>query len=143
MSNKSKPAPVVYSFSGRWESALRSKKVTVFFRKRRPVVVPPRVFFYVGVPVKSIIGFASVKFIEQVGLREAIKYKDAGCITELELNKYIGNDGSVHAIHIEHAVIFEKAIDLEDIKEAFGFNPPQSFSNVSDSFERRLTESGS
>jgi predicted transcriptional regulator len=101
------------------------------------------VFFYVGVPAKSIIGFASVKSIEQVSLREAIRYKDAGCITEVELRKYIGNDGFVHAIHIENAVIFEKPIVLADIKEAFGFNPPQSFSNVSDRFERRLTESGS
>jgi predicted transcriptional regulator len=97
----------------------------------------------VGVPVKSIIGFASVELIEQVDLRKAIKYKDAGCITELELNKYIGNDGIVHAIHIGNVVLFDKDIGLEDIKETFGFNPPQSFSNVSDSFERRLTETES
>ncbi len=143
MNNKSKPGPIVYSFSGRWESALRSKKVTVFFRKRRPIMLPSRVFFYVGVPVKSIIGFASVELIEQVDLRKAIAYKDAGCITELELNKYIGNDGVVHAIHIENVIILEKYIELEYIKTTFGFNPPQSFSNVSDSFERRLTETES
>lgn len=101
---------------------------------------PDRVFFYVGVPVKRIIGFSDLNFIERVGLNEALNYKNEGCITENELERYIGADGYVFAIHIREPVIFKNPLDLEYLRNEFGFNPPQSFSNVSADFERRLVE---
>lgn len=140
MKRQTEKYSVVYSFNGRWEKSLVRKKVKVFFRKRRPVLPPDRVFFYVGVPVKKIIGFSDLNFIEKVGLNEAIKYKDEGCITETELEKYIGSDGYVFAIHLNEAIIFENPMDLESLRNEFSFNPPQSFSNVSANFERRLVE---
>lgn len=140
MKRKTEKYSVVYSFNGRWEKSLVRKKVKVFFRKRRPVLPPDRVFFYVGVPVKKIIGFSDLNFIEKVGLDEAIKCKDEGCITEAELERYIGPDGYVFAIHLKEAIIFENPMDFESLRNEFSFNPPQSFSNLSANFERRLVE---
>lgn len=136
---KRRPLSVVYSFSGRWEEPLRLGNVKVFFRKRRPVIYPDRVFLYVGVPAKRIIGYAGVQRILQVGLTEAIEMRSLGAITENELVKYIGVQGSVHAIHIEKPILFEKPFSLEELDRDFGFSPPQSFSKIDDEFEENLT----
>lgn len=140
MKRKTENYSVIYSFNGRWEKPLVHKKVKVFFRKRRPVLPPDRVFFYVGVPVKKIIGFADLNFIEKVGISEAMNYKDEGCITDSELESYIGSEGCVFAIHLKEATIFKNPLNLESLRNEFNFNPPQSFSNVSSDFERRLVE---
>lgn len=121
---------VVYSFEGRWREPLERGDVEVFFRKRRPVHTPENAYFYVGVPVKQIIGGAPVKAIEPVNLRDALSMTEAGAITREELEKYIGEGGSVHAIWIGEPTIFQQPLDLDLLNERVGFNPPQSFSIV-------------
>lgn len=135
---KNKGASVVYSFNGRWEEVLRKGSVRVFFRKRRPTKLPKRVFFYVGVPVKAIIGYAEVEGICNTSLGEAVAIRKLGEITESELIRYIGQRGNVSAIRISPPIIFTKPVDLAALKEQFSFNPPQSFSILSDDFEAAL-----
>lgn len=130
--------PVIYSFDGRWEEPLRRGDVRVFFRKRRPVRMPSRVFIYLGVPVKAIIGSAKVESISAVTLDEAIAIRRDGAITENELIKYIGDKGSVHAIRIDEIKIFTKAFSLDELNRDFNFNPPQSFSIMSAEIEGAL-----
>lgn len=136
---KEKHRSVVYSFEGRWEKPLLSGKVRVFFRKRRPVIQPNRVFFYVGVPVKQLIGFSKVRSIQSVNLAGAIAIMDQGAITQEELTQYITSDGLVDAIWIGNPNIFETPFDLEFLKKNHNFNPPQSFSYVDEKLEDCLT----
>lgn len=129
---------VIYSFQGRWEKLLRRGNIGVFFRKRRPVRLPERVYIYVGVPVKAIVGFAFVKSITEVSLAQAKAMANCGRISEDELAKYIGDDGVVHAIKIGESVLFKEPISLSYLQKEFGFNPPQSFSIVNASLEGAL-----
>lgn len=133
-----KQTSVVYSFNGRWEDGLVSGAIKVFFRKRRPVKMPSKVFFYIGTPVKKVIGFAEVTRIEPVDLEMANKIKRSGAITENELISYIGSEGSVNAVWIAKPVIFPKPFTLTDLNERYNFHPPQSFSNVTGEFEKYL-----
>ena len=133
-----KQTSVVYSFNGRWEDALTSGAVNVFFRKRRPVKTPSKVFFYIGSPAKKIIGFADVTRIEPVDLEMASKIMNSGAITENELISYIGPEGVVNAVWIAKPVIFSKPFTLSDLNERHNFHPPQSFSNVTAEFEEYL-----
>jgi len=67
---------ICYSFSSRWFKSLTSGKVKVFFRKVRPIRVPELTFFYVGSPIKQIIGYAYIKKIEMYNhLHYIIKVK--------------------------------------------------------------------
>ena len=132
---------VVYSFSARWNDALCSGSVHVFFRKRRPKTDPRFVFLYVGFPVKKIIGFAEVKSIAAIDLNRAIQLKDQAAIEEKELIKYIGPDSSVFAIQISGPKIFAKPFDLEALNQRFGFHPPQSFSKLNAEMFDHLTGS--
>lgn len=88
--------------------------------------------------MKSIIGFASVDEIKEVSLREALLMKDAGAITENELIKYIGSKDSVYAIYIKNLSLLNAPKSLSYLNENFGFNPPQSFSILDESFESVL-----
>ena len=136
---QNKKLPVIYSFQGRWEESIRRGDVRVFFRKRRPVKLPGRVFFYIGSPVKSVIGCSDVEAVNEVTLCEAISIRRDGAITENELIEYIGKGGSVYAIWIGVPMVFSEPYLLEDMKREFGFNPPQSFSIVDDVFELALS----
>ena len=129
---------VIYSFQGRWAQLLRHGNIGVFFRKRRPIRLPGKVFIYIGVPEKAVIGFANVKSIDEVNISQARAMAKDGGISEAELVKYIGNDGVVHAIHNDNINIFQWPIELSFLKKNFGFNPPQSFSIVSASLEGAL-----
>lgn len=129
---------VIYSFDGRWEEPLRRGEVRVFFRKRRPVRIPSRVFIYLGVPVKAIIGSAKVKSIKSVTLKEAIDERSDGAITENELIKYIGDKEYIHAIRIDHVKLFTRSFKLDELSRDFSFNPPQSFSIASTEIENAL-----
>ncbi len=104
--------------------------------------MPNRVFLYVGSPVKKIVGFSAVTSIELVNFNDAKKYLNSGKISEDELMDYIGENGNVHAIHINDIKIFKSHIDLTALRDNFNFNPPQSFSKLSVSFERWLVENG-
>ncbi|MBR2572725.1 MAG: hypothetical protein IKE14_00195 [Loktanella sp.] len=131
---------VVYSFQGRWEEALRMQQVLVFFRKKRPTKCPSRVFFYIGVPVKAIIGFAEVQEIRRITLGEANAIRNEAAISERELEKYIGKSGVVHAIRIGRARFFREPMKLSALTEEFGFNPPQSFSIMDEEVEASILD---
>jgi predicted transcriptional regulator len=139
--NTKKNLSVVYSFEGRGEGPLRRGEISVFFRKRRPIKLPDKVFFYIGVPVKSIVGFSTVGSITEVSLEEAKLFRNDGAITENELIEYIGHNGTVHAIRIGKPVLFDQPKRLSDLNAKFGFNPPQSFSILEASFEGALVGS--
>lgn len=132
---------VVYSFNGRWEEPLRTGKVQVFFRKRRPVSVPKYVAFYVGVPTKAIIGYAHVKGVDLVDFQQAAAIKEGGHIDEKELWAYIGKNGKVHALHVGKPFLLEKALKLEELTSEYEFNPPQSFSYPSEKLEKAILRS--
>ncbi|MBB6190871.1 putative transcriptional regulator [Sphingobium wenxiniae] len=138
----SKPKAVVYSFEGRWEDSLRSGKVRVFFRKRRPVNVPERIYLYVGVPIKKIIGYAEVDKIADISQSEAISIKSYGHITKDEIVTYMGERKYINAIYIKNHKIFKTPLSLNFLEENFGFNPPQSFSNLDEKMEAEFIASG-
>lgn len=138
--NERKLHSVVYSFAGRWHLPLSAGEVQVFFRKRRPVSTPSRVFFYVGVPVKKIIGFAEIERIESVDIKAALAVRSNGAISEKELVSYIGEDGIVSAIWISTPNLLPEPLDLIGLRQHCNFNPPQSFCNVSDDLHEYLME---
>ena len=121
---------VIYSFQSRWENSLKSSKIKVFFRKKKPKLQPPRIYFYVGSPTKKIIGFSKVIKIQNVNLDEAKLFSSHGKISEKELISYIGCKGNVYAFWIETPTIFATSIEGPVLNSLFGFNPPQSFCNM-------------
>ncbi|TIX93551.1 hypothetical protein [Rhizobium sp. P44RR-XXIV] len=131
---------VVYSFFSRWEEPLRSENVRVFFRKRFPSKLPNRVYFYIGAPVKSIIGSASVSDIKRLHVQEALDLSSLGCITKAELANYLGERESVGAIYLDDFEFFPRPVGLLQIENVISFSPPQNFQNLDAEEEQMLKE---
>lgn len=133
---------VVYSFFHKWEEPLRAGRVLLFFRKRYPVSKPSRVYFYIGAPIKAIIGSAAVDRIDCVSKDEALLLAGDGCISLDELSKYIGHSNTVGALWIEDFHFFDHPIPASKVMEEIGLSPPQNFQKISADDEaaiRKLT----
>ncbi len=131
---------VVYSFFNRWEEPLRSEKVRVFFRKRFPSKLPDRVYFYIGAPVKSVIGSARVSEIKRLSAKDALDLSSLGCIPKTELANYLGDRESVGAIYLDEFDFFPRPVELVEIENVMSFSPPQNFQNLDADEERMLRE---
>ena len=123
-----KSSSVIYSFESRWEEPLRQGQVSVFFRKRKPIILPRYTFFYIKSPVKAIIGHSRITEIQTLTLVEAVAIRRQGGIGEAELVSYVGRDSNVHAIMIGRPNIYRETISLDVLAKNYGFFPPQSFS---------------
>lgn len=106
--------------------------MSVFFRKVRPIRQPKTTFFYVGSPIKQIVGYAQISRIERVNLEQAKSIQNAAKISEEELERYFGETSAVHAIWISNHHIFEEPFGLEKLTALFGISAPQNFFNVAD-----------
>lgn len=131
---------VIYSFFSKWEEPLRQGRVKVFFRKRLPSRPPKRVYFYIGAPVMAIIGSAKVSKIERISAKQALSLADRGCISDLELKKYLGDRDSVGAIHMQNFEFFDRPVSVADISREMVFSPPQNFQNIDADDEAVLRE---
>lgn len=122
---------VVYSFFSKWEALLRSGKVKLFFRKRCPAHLPPRVYFYIGSPKKQLIGSAAVTRIDRISKDDALSLAHHACISCDELSEYIGMSKSVAALWIDDLDFFHHPLSANQIMYEIGLFPPQNFQKIS------------
>lgn len=104
--------------------------------------MPDKVFLYVGSPVSSIIGYASVKKMERISKSDALAMADDGCISRDELDIYLDNKQDVTAIFIEDYRLFEKPISADEISRFMVFHPPQNFVGLTDDESILIKEMG-
>ena len=129
---------VIYSFQSRWEKLLKTRKIKVFFRKKKPKLHPQRIYFYVGWPSMKIIGYSKVIKIQNVNLDEAKLLLSEGKISEEELVKYIGFTDNVHAFWLNKPTILPTPLESSDLNNRFGFTPPQSFCKMQTGMEEYI-----
>lgn len=133
---------VVYSFFYKWEAPLRAGRVRLFFRKRCPAEMPSRVYFYIGSPLKALVGSAAVSQIDRVSKDDALLLAGDGCITSDELSEYIGHSNAVGVLWIEDFHFFAHPIPAAKMMAEIGLSPPQNFQKISAEDEaaiRKLT----
>lgn len=124
---------ILVSFSSRWIDRLRGSSPRYIFRRRVPSsFVPRRVYVYVASPISEIIGFFTVKKIQQIVLSDALKISSEALIDVEELKKYFCGYDSVGCYIVQENLIFDEPIKLSELREHFVFFPPQSFVALSD-----------
>ena len=133
---------IIYSFKSRWMDEIHAGRIQVFFRKRGPSAQPKHVFFYVGTPVSSVVGYAEVQQIKDVNLKEALSLTHLGSITEDELISYIGINGSAKAIFLTNYTKIKRSLTTTELRRIFNFHPPQNFMQISKEVEEKILEAG-
>lgn len=119
---------VMFSFRSQWLNPLMSNQISVFFRNKPSSNKQPKyVYFYLGSPIMSVIGYARIKDIRLVTKEEAIAISDIGKISQEALEKYIGSRTNTGAIFIERPYFFNSPITLRSLQSSGVFHPPQNF----------------
>ncbi len=123
---------VVVSFSSKWKDALVEGEIEVVFRKRIPVKFSPkRMVIYIGSPECELFGTADIVEASFVDKRKAMSLAEKGKISKAELENYIGNLSEVGVYKISNICQFNQPISMSELKDKYGFNPPQSFFSIS------------
>jgi predicted transcriptional regulator len=133
---------VVYSFKAKWDRLIRKGDINLFFRKNAPSTVPRRVYFYVGAPIKQIVGWAEITDIALVAKEEAFGLAGAGAIDVDELRTYLANRSSVSVIRTRKITLLTNPVTLHEVQQKLVFHPPQSFCQLTEDDENVIQELG-
>ncbi|WP_199258251.1 hypothetical protein [Paracoccus binzhouensis] len=142
MSTTNQNHSVIYSFKGKWLEPIVEGRVKAFFRKRFPREKPSRVYFYVGAPTSSIIGWAEVSSLERVETNTALGMTKEGAIDRRDLAEYLAGAESVGVFKLGQPNLFALPLTVSDVRRIFNFHPPQNFVQIDEDDASKLDELG-
>ena len=121
---------LVLSVRPRYSDRILSGEKTAELRRRFPVSAPRGTIAYIysTSPIQSIVGWAQISEVVKAPI-EIIwdKYAKAAVIEKSDFDSYFGGLDEGYVLEFSHAQPFARKIDLPELRERFGFEPPQSF----------------
>ena len=121
---------VVLSVKPRYSSKILDGEKTIELRRRFPINVPKGTvaYIYSTTPDKALLGFAEIDSVMKKSVSNIWReYKGDACISKGDFDSYFSGQEFGFALHFRNAQRFKEAIDLNELRERFGFEPPQSF----------------
>ncbi|WP_299933325.1 helix-turn-helix domain-containing protein [uncultured Pelagimonas sp.] len=121
---------VVLSIRPQYSSKIMTGEKTVELRRRFPVSAPRGTvaYIYSTSPERAMVGVAEIVAVKKLAIDEIWqRYSNVAFIERPDFDKYF--DGLEHGMVLEFSNVrpFEKPMSLTDLRERFGFEPPQSF----------------
>lgn len=111
------------------DKILKGQK-TVELRRRFPVVAPRSTIAYIysTSPERAMVGFVEIKDVKELSVEKIWdEYKDTAFIEEKDFYNYFQGLTSGFALIFEEVQRFSRKIPLHELRDRFGFEPPQSF----------------
>lgn len=121
---------VVLSIKPQYSEKILLGQKTVELRRRFPVSVPPGTIAYIysTTPDKALVGCAEIEEVVKKPIEQVWKqHRREACISKDEFDSYFSGQDHGFALRLGQAIPFSKPISLEELRERFGFEPPQSF----------------
>lgn len=121
---------VVLSIRPRYTSRILAGEKTVELRRRFPVSAPKGtiVYIYSTSPERAMVGLAEIASVQKLELEEIWRrYAGAAQIERAEFDSYFEGLDQGLALELESVRPFETPLSLFELRERFGFEPPQSF----------------
>lgn len=103
---------------------------TVELRRRFPIAAPRGItaYIYSTSPVRAMVGTTEIKDVIKAPVSEIWKkYGKKAQIERTDFEEYFSGLKEGFALQIANARTFTRPIDLAELRERFGFEPPQSF----------------
>lgn len=114
------------------ENILEGTKTVELRRRSMHVAIGTTVWFYVKVPVGSVIGYAKVADLHT--LAPSTLWNRFGSVSGLqrrEFFEYFEGSATAFALSLEEPRRLAKPIPLSELRDASnGFHPPQFFANI-------------
>jgi predicted transcriptional regulator/DNA-binding XRE family transcriptional regulator len=103
---------------------------TIELRRRFPKTAPGGItaYIYSTSPVQAMVGSTEIKDVIKLSVADIWKkYGKMARIDRLDFDDYFSGLKEGFALKIANARSFARPIDLSELRERFGFEPPQSF----------------
>ncbi len=121
---------VVFSIKPEYAEKIVLGEKTVELRRRFPVAVPAGTvaMIYTTSPTMALTGMAEIGSVTKLA-KELIweNFSDQACIRRDDFDKYFSGIDAGYVISLNRARRLKRALELKELRERFGFEPPQSY----------------
>jgi predicted transcriptional regulator/DNA-binding XRE family transcriptional regulator len=124
------PRDIVFSIKPEHSEKIVCGSKTVELRRRFPPTVPSGTIalFYTTTPIRALTGIAEIENVIK-GTPESIweEFARETCISYKDFNDYFAGTEIGFVIKLRHARRLRRSLELDELRERFNFEPPQSF----------------
>lgn len=121
---------VVLSIKPVYSEKILAGHKTVELRRRFPVSVPSGALAYIysTSPVKAMVGTASIRDVLKLPVEQIwTEFESTAFIERPHFDKYFSGLDHGFALVFDDVKSFSRPLPLSELRERFGFEPPQSF----------------
>lgn len=121
---------VVFSIKPEYSQKIVTGEKTIELRRRFPISVPAgtTALIYETSPTRALSGIAEIGKVYRFSPTEIWKnFRDQACITRKDFDAYFDGINFAFAIELRHGRPLQRPLELNELRERFGFEPPQSF----------------
>ena len=132
---------VVLSIKPQYSSLILEGRKTVELRRRFPGV--PRgtlAFIYSTTPAQKMVGTAQIKKVLMKPIADIwSEFSQMACIDKVEFDNYFNGLNDGYVLQFENIRSLNRTVDLQELRERFNFEPPQSFLYANSDLSEALT----
>lgn len=121
---------VVLSIRPQYSEKIIEGLKTVELRRRFPIAAPrgATAYIYATSPVRAMVGVADIKRVLKMPVSQIWEqFEKVAYIEKNDFDKYFEGVESGFALQFENVRPLKKPLPLSELRERFGFEPPQSF----------------
>lgn len=121
---------VVLSIKPQYSEKIIAGEKTVELRRRFPTSAPKGTIAYIysTSPVMAIVGRAEIVDVVRMPVRDIWKrYSSVSFIKKADFDTYFDGLEEGYALRFANATPLPRQLELSELRERFGFEPPQSF----------------
>lgn len=134
---------VVLSIRPQYSEKIMQGRKTVELRRRFPVSAPggTMAYIYSTSPVRAMVGIAEIKDVLKLPVQQIwSEFEDTAFIQRSDFDSYFNGLEFGFALLFEEVKPFSRPIPLTELREKFGFEPPQSFLYASRDLRKALRD---
>lgn len=134
---------VVLSIRPQYSTRIMSGEKTVELRRRFPASAPKGTIAYIysTSPERAMVGVAEIAGVRKLGVEEIWRrYADVAFIDRPDFDNYFEGLDQGFALEFINVRPFENPLTLSELRERFGFEPPQSFLYAKQDLRRALKD---
>ncbi len=134
---------VVLSIRPQYSEKILDGRKTVELRRRFPVSAPKGAvaYIYSTSPVRAIVGSAEIANVAKLSVSDIWqRYSDLAFIEKADFDAYFAGLDEGFALEFSNARSLPRFLDLAELRERFGFEPPQSFLYAKPGLRRALQD---
>lgn len=121
---------VVLSIKPQYSSLILEGRKTVELRRRFPMNVPggTLAFIYSTKPAQAMVGMAQIRSVIRKPIADIwSEFSRTACIDKADFDHYFNGLYNGYVLQFENARALNRTVGLQELRERFSFEPPQSF----------------